>query len=439
MSNIHTVKNRNVREINDLLNIWESAVTATHLFLSEDDIKAIKPEVVEGLKEIEHLYCYFVDDTAYGFIGVANNKIEMLFIDDKARGKGIGKKLIRFAVDHLDAKYVDVNEQNDQGIGFYKHMGFHIIGRSELDEQGRPFPILHLKLRDSYLNYYLTNRIKEDDALRRSYNSLAEKTFGMSFEEFYQNGYWTDKYLPYSLIDDGKVIANASVNIIKSHYNGQVKRCIQIGTIMTDPDYRNQGLSRYLIERIIREWKDKCDIMYLFANDHVLDFYPKFGFIKAVEYQCSSPVTPTKGHVRKLDMSRAIDRELLKRYYTKSNPYSALTMEDNYELLMFYCSSSMKDCVYFLEDFDAVIIASNKNEILTCYDIFGNGDHALIDMVSKVAELQVRTVVFGFTPAKHAAFHSQILKEEDTTLYILKEKDNWFENNQMMFPSLSHA
>ena len=138
-------------------------------------------------------------------------------------------------------------------------------------------------------------------------------------------------------------------------------------------------------------------------------------------------------------MSRAIDRELLKRYYTKSNPYSALTMEDNYELLMFYCSSSMKDCVYFLEDFDAVIIASNKNEILTCYDIFGNGDHALIDMVSKVAELQVRTVVFGFTPAKHAAFHSQILKEEDTTLYILKEKDNWFENNQMMFPSLSHA
>lgn len=150
MSNIHTVINRNDNEINDLLNIWESAVAATHLFLSEDDIQAIKPDVIEGLKEIEHLYCYYDDDndTAHGFIGVANNKIEMLFINDKARGKGIGKKLIHYAVDHLNANFVDVNEQNDQGIGFYKHMGFHVISRSELDEQGRLFPILHLKLSD---------------------------------------------------------------------------------------------------------------------------------------------------------------------------------------------------------------------------------------------------------------------------------------------------
>lgn len=149
MSNIHTVNNRNDKEINDLLNIWESAVAATHTFLSEDDIQAIKPEVVKGLKEIEHLYCYYEDDIPHGFIGAADDKVEMLFIHDKARGKGIGKKLILYAVDNLDVKYVDVNEQNDQGIGFYKHMGFHVISRSELDEQGRPFPILHLKLSNS--------------------------------------------------------------------------------------------------------------------------------------------------------------------------------------------------------------------------------------------------------------------------------------------------
>lgn len=289
------------------------------------------------------------------------------------------------------------------------------------------------------MNYIFTNSMKEDNALRRSYNRLAEKTFGLSFEEFYQNGYWTDKYIPYSLIDDGKVIANASVNILKAFYNGQEKRCIQIGTVMTDSDYRNQGLSRYLIERILSEWKETCDTMYLFANDSVLDFYPKFGFVKAVEYQCSSPITPTKGCVRKLDMSHASDREFLKRYYSKSNPYSALAIKDNYELLMFYCTSLMKDCVYFLEDFDAVIIASNKNEILTCYDIFSDGNHAMIEMVSRVAESQIRTVVFGFTPAEHAAFHSRILEEEDTTLFVLKGKDNWFVNHQMMFPVLSHA
>nr|WP_313582182.1 GNAT family N-acetyltransferase [Lacrimispora sp.] len=89
-----------------------------------------------------------MDDTPHGFLGAADDKVEMLFIHVKARGKGIGKKLICYAVDNLDVKYVDVNEQNDQGIGFYKHMGFHVINRSELDEQGRPFPILHLKLSD---------------------------------------------------------------------------------------------------------------------------------------------------------------------------------------------------------------------------------------------------------------------------------------------------
>ncbi|WP_019850852.1 GNAT family N-acetyltransferase [Desulfitobacterium sp. PCE1] len=109
------------------------------------------------------------------------------------------------------------------------------------------------------MKFILTSNIKDNDTLRHSYNSLAEKTFGLSFEEFYQNGYWTDKYIPYSLVDNGKVIANASVSIIKFLHYGQEKLCLQIGTVMTDIDYRNQGLSRYLIETILKEWKDKCN------------------------------------------------------------------------------------------------------------------------------------------------------------------------------------
>jgi putative acetyltransferase len=39
----------------------------------------------------------------------------------------------------------DVNEQNGQAVGFYKRMGFTATGRSPLDGQGRPYPLLHLK------------------------------------------------------------------------------------------------------------------------------------------------------------------------------------------------------------------------------------------------------------------------------------------------------
>lgn len=145
----------NIRQLSDLdaqitarlLMIWESAVRKTHTFLSENDIIQLKPEVSLALKTVPQLYGFFNDATILkGFIGVAEQKIEMLFVDDAARGQGIGKQLLHYAITHLGATLVDVNEQNEQGVGFYKHMGFHMVSRSEKDDQGRPFPLLHLSV-----------------------------------------------------------------------------------------------------------------------------------------------------------------------------------------------------------------------------------------------------------------------------------------------------
>jgi len=70
----------------------------------------------------------------------------MLFLHPEARGNGIGKKLVAFAIDQLKANKVDVNEQNEQAVGFYQHAGFKAISRSETDGLGMPFPILHMEL-----------------------------------------------------------------------------------------------------------------------------------------------------------------------------------------------------------------------------------------------------------------------------------------------------
>lgn len=80
-----------------------------------------------------------------GFIGVAERKIEMLFVHPDDFGKGIGQTLCRFAVEQLRAWEVDVNEDNPGALKFYMKMGFKVIGRSPLDPSGKPFPILHLK------------------------------------------------------------------------------------------------------------------------------------------------------------------------------------------------------------------------------------------------------------------------------------------------------
>ena len=145
IENLNIINNKDIKEI---LDTWESSVRATHDFLSEEDITSIKPHVIEGAKYVSKLLCVRDEnDMIKAFMGVHDFKIEMLFISNESRGKGIGKKLVEHAIEDLNVNYVDVNEQNPQAVGFYEHMGFQVFKKSKFDEQGNPFPILHMKLK----------------------------------------------------------------------------------------------------------------------------------------------------------------------------------------------------------------------------------------------------------------------------------------------------
>jgi len=276
------------------------------------------------------------------------------------------------------------------------------------------------------MNLKIEKSIRDNKKLRESFIELAIKTFDLPFETWYQSGYWTDKYIPYTMVDGEKVVANASVNIIDTVWNGLHKRYIQIGTVMTDIAYRNKGLSRYLIDEILNDWQDRCDAIYLFANGTVLDFYPKFGFIKETEYQCTMPITAKTGTVKKLDMSSYEDRTFFKKYYAKSNPFSALPMLDNYGLLMFYCSSFMKDCVFYCEEFDAVVVGMQNNDNLMCFDIYCDDNKSISDILAVVSSKETSTVIFGFTPKDTLDCTVNATSGEDDTLFVLKSKDNIF-------------
>ncbi|NFE70711.1 GNAT family N-acetyltransferase [Clostridium botulinum] len=125
MIKIENLNNINKDDMDNILNVWESSVRATHTFLKEEDIISIKPQVKEGVDYVSKLLCVRDEKgVIQAFMGVHQSKIEMLFVDSNNRGNGIGKKLINYAINDLNAKFVDVNEQNTQGVGFYKHMGF---------------------------------------------------------------------------------------------------------------------------------------------------------------------------------------------------------------------------------------------------------------------------------------------------------------------------
>lgn len=109
------------------------------------------------------------------------------------------------------------------------------------------------------MHYKLVKQLKDDNTLRKSFIDLAIKTFDLSFDAWYQQGYWSESYIPYAFVDKNKVIANASANIIDLVWQGQPRRYIQIGTVMTNIDYRNKGLAGQLIQHILDDWRDKAD------------------------------------------------------------------------------------------------------------------------------------------------------------------------------------
>lgn len=138
---------RNIKETDypRLIEIWESAVLNTHDFLKEEDFLYYKKQLPVYFQYVT-LLGFEQEGVLVGFMGIAEQSLEMLFIDNDYRGTGIGKKLIAYATANLHVTKVDVNEQNTQAVGFYKYMGFNIVRRSELDGEGKEYPILHMQL-----------------------------------------------------------------------------------------------------------------------------------------------------------------------------------------------------------------------------------------------------------------------------------------------------
>ncbi len=133
--------------IKTLLDVWESSVRATHIFLSNDEINNIKQYVPQALKEVSHLVIAESEKgNPVGFMGTENEKLEMLFITPEERGKGLGRLLIQYGIDHYSIKRLAVNEQNPNAKEFYEHMGFQVYDRADHDEQGNPYPLLYMGL-----------------------------------------------------------------------------------------------------------------------------------------------------------------------------------------------------------------------------------------------------------------------------------------------------
>jgi putative acetyltransferase len=142
------VRPARVEDRERLLELWERSVRATHHFLEDNDVVALRPLVAEELASgaVDWWVLVSATEALIGFLGFASDTIEALFIDPDYHGQGGGKFLVAHAQTLGAGELaVDVNEQNEAALGFYKALGFSVVARSPTDAAGRPFPILHMR------------------------------------------------------------------------------------------------------------------------------------------------------------------------------------------------------------------------------------------------------------------------------------------------------
>ena len=288
------------------------------------------------------------------------------------------------------------------------------------------------------MSYEIIKNYRHNEQLRKSFNELSQKTFGgLEFETWYQNGYWNEKYIPYSILQDGKIISNVSVNRIDCTLNGTPKHYIQLGTVMTDENHRNKGYARILMEEVQKDFSG-CDGFYLYANDSVLDFYPKFGFEKAEEYRFSASID-SKSDNTTIPILMTNQQEwqdfLKEKNQRKSQGF--LTMDTD-DLMMFYLTQFMQKNVYYIKEKDAYVIAEADGDTLTLYDIFSAENIDILSLCFCFGK-DIQKVEFAFTPRNYSEFEKSLYKEEDTTFFVLGETIKKDIKQFFAFPQLTHA
>lgn len=280
----------------------------------------------------------------------------------------------------------------------------------------------------------------ENEKYRVSFNTLAQKTFGLDFEHWYQKEYLQGNYIPYSIVKDNKIVANVSINKFTLVIDGNMRKAIQIGTVMTDDDYRNQGLSKRLMDIILNEYNAKEYIVYLFANDSVLDFYPKLGFERVLE---ASYEIDAKSIVREQACTRVLSNDgietaQLDKYLRNRKPVSKkLGIINDWWPLVAYCDDEDLGELYDLVGAGIIIKAKRVENILHIYDILSLEDFEFDKVVERVVQEQDEKVVIHFVPdSSKYKFTKASIHNNDDALFIRKGQRF---SDEILFPLTSHT
>ena len=245
--------------------------------------------------------------------------------------------------------------------------------------------------------YQFIRDYKNNNKYRMSFNNLAKKTFGIDFEAWYQQGFWDDNYICYSFIKDDEIVSNVSLSTMELIIDGKIQKAIQIGTVMTDPDYRRQGLAYQLINKIIEDYVEIYEMFFLAADDEAVPLYNKCGFKSSIENQYIIDLTGYRlldKPIEPVDISPNSLLEIKKQSKPLSDILSAKGAES---ILMFYYTHGFRNHIYQPHD-DVYVIFEIKGDMLHLYDILSPRQINLQELIEEIVPKEVGRVFCHFTP-----------------------------------------
>ncbi|MCQ9636761.1 GNAT family N-acetyltransferase [Chryseobacterium sp. WG23] len=297
----------------------------------------------------------------------------------------------------------------------------------------------------SHKNYTLYTQYQNNEKLRLEFNRLTQKVWEFDFENYYQSGYWDDNCILYSLFDGDTIASHTTVSLFTGNSTGETKTLIQLGTVMTDADYQKQGLSRFLMERILNDFKGKNDGIFLFANETVLDFYPKFGFVPVQEFEAFQHIKNLnpgeRSDKRKLNLDQEADLKLFENMVENAVP-NTIFQTKNKGLSFFYCYANpelgYRDSIYFIEDLNCAVVVENEEQTLHILEVFSPSTIDITRVIASFTDIPFDEVVLGFTPEQNN-FNYRKWKDDDLQLFVTEELEPFFKKQQLIVPVLSHT
>lgn len=277
-----------------------------------------------------------------------------------------------------------------------------------------------------------------------SFNDLYDIALDGDYSSWYDKGYWDESLIPFFIIKDAIVVSNVSVAPMELVLNNKKVAVLQISTVMTHPDYRMQGLSAYLMQYVMDKYKDQYEFMYLFANESVLDFYPKFGFTRVDEssYKLKDISFTERVNVqwKKLSPDKLEDLKLLEDIIQDHVLLSQkLAFKGTQSLAMFHFISQFEESLYYCKELNCLVIMEYDGEVLRIYDVWSKDPFDWNYLIRCIVKKKTKEVQFFFIPDVDFDGKLEVQKDpfDDDALFIYPNKRELLPEH-FMFPITSH-